>query len=138
MVGYYQTPNNGGFVWNSNGSHSTFNKPNDILTTEALGINDSGVIVGIAYDGSHIAGYQLKNGIFTDINPPGSTYTYATGISNNGTIVGWYDAASGGTHGFILTETTTPEPASAGLFMAGCLGLVWRAARKRRPQKVAP
>ena len=137
VVGFYQTPNYGGFLWRSNGSTSTFNEPNDLLTTQAIGINDNGLIVGAAYNTSQIAGYLLKNGTFSVLNPPGSTYTYTTGINNNGTIVGWYFGATGNTHGFILSETNTPEPASAGMLVAGCLGMIWRMTRRRSGLKVA-
>jgi len=126
MVGYFQTPGYGAFLWRADGSLVTFNHPADGQTTQALGINDSGVIVG-AYFASHITGFVLQNGVYTDINYPGQNYTYATGINNDGTIVGWYLDGRNQAHGFIATEL--PEPATFGLTGMLSLVLLWRRRR---------
>src|SRR6266498_4554125 len=54
---------------------------------------------------------------FTTIDVPGARLTQASGINNRGQIVGWYDDASGGEHGFLLDETgfTTIDVPGAGL-----------------------
>ena len=46
---------------------------------------------------------RSASGVFTNpIDPPGSTFTQAEGINDFGTIVGFYDDASGDEHGFSL------------------------------------
>ncbi len=137
MVGYYQNPGYGGFEWNSNGNVSTFNVPNDAGTTQALGINDNGVIVG-DYFSNHITGFIYQNGTFTtNINPPGSTYTYITGINDSGTVEGWYMDSGDHTHSFIatglLSPGPTPEPSSLVTAFTG-LALVAIGYRRRRKQ----
>ncbi len=141
MVGYYQTPNYGSFLWRSNGTSSTFNVPNDGLTTQALGINNFGVIVGSYFDFNvegHITGYIDRNGVFTtDIDPPGSNYTYLTDINDLGTAVGWYQDSQNGTHGFIMTGAVDlPEPGTIGLALIGLgafgISRRWRNASKRQ------
>ncbi len=130
MAGYYQTPNYGGFVWKANGSSSTFNVPGDGGTTQALGIADNGVVAGAFFDGSHIAGYVLRDGIFSELNPPTSTYTYVTDVNNNGVVSGWYFTADNRIHGFLAA--TAPEPASLGTAAFGCIGLLALARPKHR------
>jgi hypothetical protein len=142
MVGYYQTPNYGAFIWHSNGSSSTFHVPNDNGTTQALGINDEGVIVGSYFDSTvdhHFTGFIYENGQYiTDIDPPGSRYTYLTDINDQGTAVGWYIDANNQYHGFIMTDSV-PEPSTAGLVWIGLaamgFGALKIAHRKRKALK---
>ncbi len=81
------------------------------------GINDRGQMVG-AYLGSDMVvhGLLIDQGVFTTIDVPGSTGTYAQRINNRGQIVGdWYDSAFL-FHGFILEDgdfkiiDTPPKP----------------------------
>jgi probable HAF family extracellular repeat protein len=125
LVGYYQTPNYGGYLWRSGGTNTTFNHPNDGGTTQALGINDNGDIVGAYFGTSHITGYLRTNGGFADIDPPGSSYSYATGINNDGQIAGWYFTGQNFSqaHGFVATVIATPEPAAWQL-VGLCAGLL--------------
>ena len=54
---------------------------------------------------------------FTSIDPPGSTFTQATGINPQGDIVGTYFDSSGNAHGFLLSKgtfTTIDVPGSPG------------------------
>jgi hypothetical protein len=71
------------------------------IVTFALGINDSGTIVGWfagfgPFSGDH--GYVLKDGIYTYLVHPQYGPALARGISAKGQIVG-----NAGLHGFIAT-----------------------------------
>ena len=90
-------------------------------------INDSGHIVGSSGSGWDIP-FVWKDGVMTDLNTlidPASGWTLknATGINNNGWIIGNGIAPGGYEHAFLLT----PEPAT--LFLLSLGGLVLR--RKR-------
>lgn len=63
--------------------------------TRAYGINDTRQIVGDYLDSSgRLYGFRLSGGRFTKINVPGSDGTTdARGISDNGLIVGQYEAS---------------------------------------------
>src|SRR5262249_42405148 len=64
-------------------------------TTEAWGINNSGVIVGDYVDGGGIFHGFVKSGdSFTPVDFPGACGTSAKGINNSGAIVGnWCDSS---------------------------------------------
>jgi PEP-CTERM motif-containing protein len=66
--------------------------------TQALGINNSGTIVG--FDGSTAQGYTLTGGTFTPENYPAAAQTMLTGINGAGNTVGIYIDGAGTTHGF--------------------------------------
>jgi uncharacterized membrane protein len=89
-------------------------EPEGASSTEALGINSSGAIVG-AYTipGSPTAGFLLDAGVFTRIafpqasGGPAVTATVAYGINAAGDIVGLYRLAVEGPtemHGFLRTK----------------------------------
>lgn len=90
-----------GFVVH-NGAFHSISAPGPAGTgTRALGINNVGDIVGaVGFTGAH--GFLLHNGHFTTIMFPGSRRTDAFGINGFGTIVGFYEDATGITHGFML------------------------------------
>ena len=103
-------------------------------------INDSGAVVG--YTGTqgstwHAAIWQ--NGTITDLNtlyagilPAGFVLNNATAIDNNGDIVGYGTDASSNTYqAFEILNVATPEPGTMALLMAGLVGLVAYAWRKR-------
>jgi uncharacterized membrane protein len=88
-----------GEAWtNSGGSSFGFSYDGNTFTkiqfpgqpaTAALGIDNAGDIVGWAGNDSMIKGFELKNGTFTVISPPGIfKITQANGINNFGEIVG--------------------------------------------------
>jgi probable HAF family extracellular repeat protein len=54
-------------------------------------------------------GFLLSDGVYTTIDPPGSTYTQAWGINDSGQISGLYNDSASYTHGFLLSggEFTT-------------------------------
>jgi probable HAF family extracellular repeat protein len=51
----------------------------------------------------NIHGFLLSGGNYTTLDPPGSSYTQASGINNLGQIVGSYTDAKGVDHGFLFS-----------------------------------
>jgi probable HAF family extracellular repeat protein len=72
-------------------------------STEALGIDNAGDVVGTYTDSSGRSHGFLygSQGVLTTIDVPGSTETFVNGINNLGTIVGSFTSSVSGTHGFI-------------------------------------
>jgi probable HAF family extracellular repeat protein len=109
VVGYY---NAGG---NEQGFRTAPNQPTINPTTDNLGcdvypagINDNGVVVGTVGTGlGHYAFYtssnQSSNVTIFNLGTLGGPSSSATGISNNGKIVGWASPSSdGGAHAFLF------------------------------------
>jgi uncharacterized membrane protein len=69
--------------------------PTTILGTnfsEAYKINDRGDIVGIFLDDNDLFhGFLLSKGVLTTLDFPGTSETFATGINESGTVVGFWD-----------------------------------------------
>jgi uncharacterized membrane protein len=101
-----------GFVL-SGGTYTSVQYP-DATATKAYGINNAGTIVGY-YNvipskpwTTEAYGFSLSGGTYTSLTYPnavGDITTYARGINNAGTIVGYYSDDSG-THGFLLSGGT--------------------------------
>jgi len=89
----------------SEGTFTTIDYPNSLLTYGAYGINDAGQIVGTFYDGTGNHGFLLSAGTFTSIDVPNSLHSGALGINDAGQIVGQFEDDFGG-HGFLLSEGT--------------------------------
>jgi uncharacterized membrane protein len=100
--------NNLGEVVGSSDGHMFLRDPDGTVTypIDAPGspylfpyaINDSGLIVG----GANAAGFVwLYPDTFVLFDVPGSIYTEASGISNNGHVSGRYETSDGKLHGFI-------------------------------------
>jgi hypothetical protein len=100
---------NRGFVeWN--GVFESFTNPNTPRVAgsvnQLLGINDSGVAVGFytdAHGNNHAYQVNQATGVFTKIKISGSVSTQATGINNNGDIVGT-ETAAGNTSSWLLHD----------------------------------
>ncbi len=75
-------------------------------------------------------GFLDNGGVFTSLDPTGSTATTINGINDQGRVVGFYVNAAGNTIGTVGTVGTVPEPASMLILAAGLAGL--GAARRRR------
>jgi hypothetical protein len=71
--------------------------------------------------------YDGKN--YTTLDPAGSTYTQALGVSGNN-VVGYYDDKGGKTHGFLYTPN--PAPGSLTLLALGLPGFGLFVRRLRR------
>jgi uncharacterized membrane protein len=59
--------------------------------TLAESINDKGWIVGYYEGNGGQHGFLDKGGIYTTIDPPGGTTSFAFGINAKGQIIGWYE-----------------------------------------------
>lgn len=66
--------------------------------TELDGIASNGEIAGSCFPSS----CTVLNGTFSTIPIPNSRASGATGLTNDGTIVGWYNDTNGQQHGYIL------------------------------------
>jgi uncharacterized membrane protein len=117
------------------GNFTTIDYPGAVGTS-ATAINDVGDIVGnyltcLSEDSEsellrlpcefvQLHGFLLSNGIFTRIDPPGSTSTYVGGINNSGEVVGSYSEAVFTGHGFlyksgVYTIVDVPGASSTGI-----------------------
>ncbi|MGC2742153.1 MAG: hypothetical protein WA672_03135 [Candidatus Angelobacter sp.] len=103
IVGDYGNLQTGqhGFVV-QNGVFHSISAPAAPSQTQAIGINNFGVIVGRA----GISGFRLSSGHFTTIRFPNSSRTSASGINDSGVIVGTYGDTIGFNHGFMLKNGT--------------------------------
>jgi hypothetical protein len=94
-------------------------------STDALGINNSNVIVGSYYiDASSTThGFKYSNGKYSTIDFPGADLTVATGIADTGDVVGWYQiSGSSYTHGFVLHAgafKTIDYPSASSTMLSG-------------------
>ena len=89
-----------------------------------FGINDISEIVGNYWnDGDHR--FLLSNGIFSSIDYPFASDTFARDINNYSQIVGRYDVR-GRRHGFLATPAniSIPEPGTLILLGSGLAGLI--------------
>lgn len=122
---------------------TTIDAPGAIYT-EAVDINDFGLIVGRYYDGlppctipctaadGHNHGYlRNQQGSFTEVDFPNSDFTGAAGINPVGDIVGIYHlqgASAGMNHGFLLsggqfTSIDFPPPAGSATVTTAAWGI---------------
>jgi len=137
IVGFYQPTlaTSLGFL-DMGGVISTID-PFGSTNTQALGVNDSGEIVGFYVDPmtgvQH--GYIDNGGVFTTFDPPGSTNTTINGVNDLGDIVGFYTpAGSEATVGFV--GTPVPEPATWAMMLLGFAGLGFLGRRSHKGERV--
>lgn len=101
IVGYYRL--NGGFEQGfmlDGATYTSVNYPGAVRTY-ALGINNSGEIVGLYTTSPNEHGFLLSNGMYTSIDVPGNNgLTSAVSINDAGQIVGEY-SDNMGNHGFL-------------------------------------
>ena len=95
-------------------------------TTQAIGINNAGQVVGDFEDSSGVIhGFINTGGTFTTLDVPGASDTFAFGINDAGQVVGNFGTSSG-QHGFVASPV--PLPAAVWLLgtTLGGLGFVRR------------
>ena len=118
IVGGYGPPEQGnlaqgGFLARVSGkktvteTYKAVNYPHLPQDQIALGVNDSGQIVGAYYTNADVFyGYELSGGKFTTLSFPGGDGTLALGINNSGEVVGYWGVSGGNTQGFTLIGGT--------------------------------
>jgi uncharacterized membrane protein len=81
--------------------------------TEPNAVNNNGDFAGSVWLGGAAHGFFLHNGSFTLLDPPGSVYTLALGMNDDGDIVGSYcleanvcPSTANGMQGFLYTNGT--------------------------------
>src|SRR5215468_5348540 len=87
--------------------------PPSATTTEALGINASGQIVGYSTPSGNVHGFLDSGGTYTTLDVPMALSTEADGINALGHIVGVYADSGLKFHGYIYrngTYTTLDDP----------------------------
>ena len=123
-----------GFEWDASGRQwyiydsvsglYTFFPGNDVYW--AADINDSGQVVGGTISGH---AFLYENGSYRYIEPsppldaPDGKVNAATGINNNGEIIGWYTVADYSHHGFKATPTSSLDLDIDKNLGEGCNGL---------------
>ena len=92
-----------GFIQDAKGRQTFITAP-DGQDVAVYDLNSSGTVVG-SYDpdtgNAELAGFILKDGVFTQYKVPDAFDTELTGINDDGTLVGSYRLASGNFTGFI-------------------------------------
>ncbi len=123
-VGFYvdSAGNNFGFSY-KNGVYSSFSAPGvrgKTKTTQLLGVNNEGLAVGFYNDAkgnAHAFEYQTKTGAYSLLKVPGATATMATGVNDDGDVVGTFTNHKGVTDSFLMRggvlETLAMPGASA-------------------------
>jgi hypothetical protein len=135
IVGFYQPTATtfNGFV-DESGVISSVSAPfAGTVSTQALGVNDHGWIVGDYTNASGTFGFLDKGGVFSTIDPFGSTSVTVNGINDKGIMVGFYTDAAGNTIGF----STVPEPSTWAMMLLGFGGLGFVGYRKARQRTLA-
>jgi len=80
-----------------------------------------------------VYGFLDNGGVYTTILPPGATGCVASGINDNGDIVGHCAADELGDHiGFLATPVAAPEPSSLLFLATGLLALGTLAFRRKQ------
>jgi len=103
VTGYYLQGIAHGYLRDADG---TLTYPIDYpvigASTEILGLNDQGALVGF-YDppSSDEHAFVVQDGIFISYDHPDGSATHFGGINNSGTICGDYRDAMGNSHGFV-------------------------------------
>jgi len=107
IVGWTSGASISGFSY-KHGKFQTIAFPGAIQT-EALAINDSGIVVGWYLSGSSAFGFALSNGRYTSFSYPGAKGTFPYGINTSGQVVGSYTLDYQSYHGFVTSPLTAAD-----------------------------
>jgi PEP-CTERM motif len=124
------------FLYNPSTQTYTFLTPPGAINSIAVGINDSGQIVGTYETSSGNYGYLYSGGTYSTLSVPGATQspgtvfyyasmigTNAAGINDDGEIVGEWSGPSGEAgftySGGVFTDTSISEGAGVGTILYG-------------------
>jgi hypothetical protein len=125
IVGYYTATNGVGYGFTDiNGVFSNVYVPGSNYTG-LLGVNDNGTVAGFygTASGSELP-FIESDGVYTLLSVPGQTTdTDATGINNDGSVVGYNTLTSGLYEGYVGTLSAAPEPSTWVMMLLGVLGL---------------
>jgi uncharacterized membrane protein len=100
-------------IWTYYKDFKTPKGPNTV--NELLGINDSGIAVGFYKDSyGNDMPYELADGHYQPLRPPGAVTAMATGINKPGDITGAETLASGVTEGWALRNGVYSQFSYAG------------------------
>jgi hypothetical protein len=102
LVGYYTDASSTlvGFLRQPSGQFVSVIVPGAI-STQVIGINDCGIVVGTYGDGSTAHGFYGRPGNLHSFDVPGAIATFSQGINNEGRLVGRYATGDGVPHAFI-------------------------------------
>jgi hypothetical protein len=103
VAGYYLQGIAHGYLRDADGTLTyPIDYPVTGASTEILGLNDQGVMVGF-YEppGSDEHAFVVQDGSFISYDHPDGSATHFGGINNSGTICGDYRDAMGNSHGFV-------------------------------------
>jgi probable HAF family extracellular repeat protein len=101
-----------GFIWNGAFFVSLQNPLAGNGGTTALGVNDSGQVVGYYLDASNQGhGFLYSGGAYTTIDI-GAHGTFVTGINDSGQMVGYFLDLFNHYHGFVASFQPNPAPAA--------------------------
>ena len=98
-------------------------------TSEALAINDAGVIIGRSQLASGpIHAFRHENGVMQDLGTLGGADSEALNISRERVIVGWSDTSAGERHAFVwrdgvMTDLNTLIPPGTGWVLEAATGI---------------
>jgi hypothetical protein len=102
LVGYYTDAASTliGFLRQPSGQFVSIIFPG-ALSTQAYGINDCGIVVGVWGDANTAHGFYGRPGNLHSFDVPGAVATFTQGINNEGRLVGRYATPDGVPHAFI-------------------------------------
>ena len=129
-------PRSEGFLL-SGGVYSVISAPYANAIIDSISINDAGLIVGTYIVGGGAHTFVYENGVFTTLDPFGSSQNVANDVNNLGQIVGSYNTDTSA-EGFLATPnlTPTPEPATWAMLALGA-GALGATLRRRRGAALA-